>query len=146
MDTLQDVLDLLRRIGLVGESRLGQLRGQLPSGLGAAAVLERLVVSGVLTAYQAAEVAAGRGPGLLVGGYRVLDRLGKGGMSHVYLAEHTVLSRRVAVKVLTTSARFDPDARRRFVREARAAAAVDHPNVVHVFDIDVEHEPSFLVM
>src|SRR5439155_18114007 len=119
---------------------------QLPSGLNSTAVLGLLVASGILTEYQAGEVAAGRAQGLIVGGYRVLDRLGKGGMSQVYLAEHAVLARRVAIKVLSLHVRFDPDARRRFVREARAAAAVDHPNVVRVFDIDVEHEPSYLVM
>lgn len=145
-ETAQDVLDLLCQVGLVGESRLNHFRTQLPPELNSAAALGLLVSSGLLTEYQAAEMAAGRGQGLVVGGYRVLERLGQGGMSQVFLAEHGLLGKRVAVKVLTTSVRFDPDARRRFVREARAAAAVDHPNIVHVFDIDIEHEPSYLVM
>jgi eukaryotic-like serine/threonine-protein kinase len=146
LETARDVLDLLRRVGLVGEARLTQAAAQLSPELPLAAVLDRLVVAGVLTAYQAAEVAAGRGPALSVGGYRLLDQIGRGGMSQVYLAEHALLGKRVAVKILTTSVRFDPEARRRFVREARAAAAVSHPNIVHVYDIDIEHEPSYLVM
>lgn len=145
-ETAQDALDQVRRAGLIGEPRLSQFLAQLPPGLSSSAALGLLVAAGLLTEYQAAEVAAGRASGLMINGYRVLDRLGQGGMSHVYLAEHTILRNRVALKVLTSSIRFDPDARRRFVREARAAAAVDHPNIVHVYDIDVEHEPSYLVM
>ena len=90
--------------------------------------------------YQADELSAGRWRGLWLGGYRVLDRLGKGGMSHVFLAEHSVLGKRVAVKVLSAGLRADTSARQRFVREARAAAAVDHPNIVHVFDVDMDHD------
>lgn len=146
LETAQDVLEHLRQVGLVSDSRLIQVGPHLGSGLSSTAALTMLVSAGVLTPYQAEELQAGRGAELILGGYRVLDRLGKGGMSHVLLAEHVVLGKRVALKVLTGSVRFDPDARRRFVREARAAAAVDHPNIVHVFDIDVEHEPSYLVM
>src|SRR5205807_2473268 len=101
---------------------------------------------GLLTTYQANELAAGRWAGLRVGGYLVLDRLGRGGMGQVYLAEHALLGKRVAVKVLSRALRNDPDARDRFAREARAAAAVDHPNVVHVFDADPGHDPPYLVM
>lgn len=146
LETAQDVLELLRHVGLVSEPRLHQVVPYLPQGLTSTAALSALVASGFITQFQADELVAGRGSGLLIGGYRILDRLGKGGMSQVYLAEHTVLGKRVALKVLTISIRFDPDARRRFVREARAAAAVDHGNIVHVFDIDIEHEPSYLVM
>ena len=88
----------------------------------------------------------GRGSGLWLGSYRILDRLGKGGMSQVYLAEHSVLRKRVAVKVLSACLRADQVARRRFVRETRAAAAIDHPNIVHVFDVDINHDPPYLVM
>jgi serine/threonine protein kinase len=108
--------------------------------------LEQLVIDGLLTRFQASEVADGRGSALWLGGYRVLDRLGKGGMGSVFLAEHPVLGRRVAVKVLSDSLRADPGARRRFVREARAAAALDHPNIVHVFDVNMTHDPPYLVM
>jgi serine/threonine protein kinase len=146
LETAQDVLDHLRHVGLVNDSRLVQVRPQFSSGVSSTAALSALVSAGLLTQYQADELLAGRGSELVLGGYRVLDRLGKGGMSHVLLAEHAVLGKRVALKVLAASVRFDPDARRRFVREARAAAAVDHPNIVHVFDIDIEHEPSYLVM
>jgi serine/threonine-protein kinase len=145
-ETAQDVVELIRRGGLVGEPHLARVLPQLQPGAGPEGVLGLLVATGLLTRYQAEEVAAGRWRGLWLGGYRVLDRLGKGGMSHVFLAEHAVLGKRVAVKVLSVGLRADPSARQRFVREARAAATVDHANIVHVFDVDMDNDPPFLVM
>ncbi len=143
--TVQDVYEAIRRDRLVEPGRLCAFadRNQLTDPK---AALEGLVADGLLTAYQAAEVAVGRGGGLWLGGYRILDRLGRGGMGHVFLAEHSVLGRRVAVKVLSESLQADPGARKRFVREARAAATLDHPNIVHVFDVDMTNDPPYLVM
>ena len=143
--TVQDVFDALGRDRLVEPVRLRAFaeRHDPPD---VAAALDRLVAEGLLTAFQAGEVAGGRWAALWLGGYRLLDRLGRGGMGHVFLAEHAVLGRRVAVKALSDALRADPGARRRFVREARAAAALDHPNIVRVFDVDMTNDPPFLVM
>ncbi len=105
--TVQDVLDALRRDRLVEPARLSAFadRHAPPD---AAAALARLVADGLLTAFQAEEVSVGNGPGLRLGGYRLLDRLGKGGMGSVFLAEHAVLGKRVAVKVLADALRADP--------------------------------------
>jgi serine/threonine protein kinase len=143
--TVQDVFEALGRDRLVEPSRLRAFADRHAPASPAAA-LDRLVADGLLTAFQADEVAAGRGALLWLGAYRVLDRLGRGGTGHVYLAEHAVLGRKVAVKVLSDALRADPAARRRFVREARAAAALDHPNIVRVFDVNMNHEPPYLVM
>jgi serine/threonine-protein kinase len=143
--TDQDVFDALRRDRLVAPARLEAFATR-HGPLSAGAALDRLVTEGLLTAFQAREVAGGRSDGLWLGGYKVLDRLGKGGMGQVYLAEHTVLGRKVAVKVLSDALRADPGARRRFAREARAAAALDHPNIVNVFDVNMDHDPPYLVM
>lgn len=143
--TAQDVYEALRRDRLIEPARLSAFADRCaPTGV--AQTLDRLVTEGLLTPFQAREVAGGRGAGLWLGGYKVLDRLGKGGMGHVYLAEHAVLARQVAVKVLSDALRADPGARRRFVREARAAAALDHPNIVHVFDVNMTNDPPYLVM
>ncbi len=86
-------------------------------------------------------------PGEHLGPFTILSMLGSGGMGEVYLAEDTRLGRQVAVKVLPQELLKDQARRKRFLREARAAAAVDHPNVVHIYE--VEEQPDgrvYLVM
>jgi serine/threonine protein kinase len=89
-------------------------------------------------------------PGTVLGRYRIEQLLGRGGMGDVYRAEDTVLRRRVALKVLrpdpTTPSSGAEDARRRLLREARAAAAFDHPNVVHIFDVGEDQGFAFIAM
>jgi serine/threonine protein kinase len=74
-------------------------------------------------------------PGARIGSYEVLDRLGTGGMGVVYKARDTRLGRTVAIKVLRPDA--DPELLRRLDREARAASALNHPNIVHIYDVGV---------
>jgi serine/threonine protein kinase len=73
-------------------------------------------------------------PGDEVAGHRLERIIGRGGMSVVYLAEHLRLGRRVAFKVLAPQFAEDPGFRQRFIRESRNAAALDHPNIVTVYD------------
>lgn len=70
--------------------------------------------------------------GRILSRYRILKLLGKGGMGEVYLAEDTQLERTVALKVLPEDVSSDKERMRRFVREAEAASAIDHPNIVNV--------------
>src|SRR5262249_27217213 len=84
--------------------------------------------------------------GFSIGKYKVLERIGLGGMGQVYLCEHERMRRRVAVKVLPTSSLKDPGALERFEREARAAALLDHPNIVRAFDLDQDGQLHFMVM
>lgn len=80
-----------------------------------------------------ADRSADLGPGTMLGPYRLLRRLGAGGMGAVFEATDEVLGRRVAIKVIAPSLARDPAFRRRFVNEARAQASLDSPHVVQVF-------------
>jgi len=78
--------------------------------------------------------------------YRVISRLGAGGMGEVYLAHDTRLDRTVALKLLPSDVAADPERMRRFEHEARAAAALSHPNVAHVYEIGEHQGVLFLAM
>src|SRR5687768_9093934 len=83
--------------------------------------------------------------GTLLGHYRIVEVLGTGGMGTVYLAEDTRLQRRVALKILAKEL-ADPDRRERFEREARAAAALNHPNIVTIHSVEEAGGTPFLTL
>ena len=78
--------------------------------------------------------------------YEVESQLGKGGMGVVYRARDTRLNRPVALKVLKSELVSDPDRRQRFVREARAAAAITHPAIAQIYDVDEQDGTIFIAM
>ena len=81
-----------------------------------------------------------------LGKYRVLEPLGRGGMARVYRAYHAQLDRYVAIKVLRSDLVEEEEFLARFKREARAAAALRHPNIVQVYDFDVRGGLYYMVM
>jgi len=87
-------------------------------------------------------------PGQILGGrYRLESLLGSGGFGVVWAATHLITGKRVALKLLRQNVMDNLDVRRRFVREARAACAINHPNVIQIHDIiELTGEPSLLVM
>jgi serine/threonine-protein kinase len=84
--------------------------------------------------------------GKRLGHYLVLDKLGSGGMGHVYVAEDTKLHRRIALKFLRPEVAEARDSRVRFLREARAAAALNHPNIVHLYSVEEADDLVFITM
>ncbi len=84
--------------------------------------------------------------GTSLGHYRIVEMIGKGGMGEVYLADDTRLQRRVALKVLAQELAGDPDRRERFEREARAAAALNHPNIVTIHSVEEVDGIPFLTL
>lgn len=106
----------------------------------------RLIADRWITPFHAEHLLAGRHKGFFLGKYKILGRLGAGGMGHVYLAQHTVMRRPVAIKVLPKTKGFDPSSIARFQREARAIATLNHPNIVQAYDIDQDGPVHYLVM
>ncbi len=84
--------------------------------------------------------------GSTVSHYRILDKLGEGGMGVVYKAQDTRLERLVALKFLPQSLAADPLAKQRFLNEAKAASALNHPNVAVVYDVGEVESSSFITM
>lgn len=78
--------------------------------------------------------------------YEIVEKLGEGGMGVVYKARDTRLDRFVALKVISPDLRADPDRSRRFVQEAKAASALNHPGIVTVHEIAREGDVDFIVM
>ena len=147
--TSNEFLDLVRKSELLPPPRLDEfLRlGQGKSAKMSPRELANLLVSGgFVTEFQADQFLHGKWKGFTIGKYRVLERIGAGGMGTVYLCEHSVVGRKVAVKVLPSSQSNNPIAKARFYREARAAGVATHPNLVKAHDVDEENGVHFLVM
>jgi eukaryotic-like serine/threonine-protein kinase len=147
VESAADLLDALRLGKLLEPAQLEELTGGLlahfPDSRSLAA---HLIRRGWLTPYQANQLLQGRGAGLLLGSYVLMDRLGEGGMGQVFKARNWKLGRVVALKLIRKERLGNPDAVRRFHREIRAAAQLDHPHVVHAYDADEAGGAHFFVM
>src|SRR6201997_3449073 len=84
--------------------------------------------------------------GKTVAHYQILEKLGEGGMGVVYKARDTHLDRFVAIKVLPPEKVANAERKRRFVQEAKAASALNHPNIITIHDIASENGADFIVM
>jgi serine/threonine-protein kinase len=143
-------LDLVKRSGLVDKGRLAEAlataKSQGQKVDNAEQIATALLQAGLLTSWQSEKLLEGRHKGFFLGKYKLLGHLGSGGMSSVYLAEHTLMGRRVAIKVLPQKRVNDSSYLPRFYREARAAAALHHPNIVLAHDVDHDNDIHYLVM
>src|SRR5256884_3490789 len=84
--------------------------------------------------------------GTRLGRYEIRLKIGQGGMGEVYLAEDTRLNRKVALKILPADLAANQDRMRRFIQEAQAAAALNHPNIAHIYEIGEEAGTHFIAM
>jgi serine/threonine protein kinase len=145
--TLDAFLELLGKSGLVDGERLRVFLQQTgPLSTTPRKLAARLVAAALLTQFQAEQLLLGKHRGFTIGKYRILERLGCGGHSTVYLGEHRIVKRRVAIKILPVERSENPAGLARFYREARAAGALDHPNVVKAHDVDRDNGLHFLIM
>jgi eukaryotic-like serine/threonine-protein kinase len=149
--TATDFLSLVKRSNLVSEEQVETALQQadLPNSPESAdRMAVALVRAGLLTKFQARQISQGRYKRFTIADkYLLLEHIGTGGMGAVYLCEHILMRRLVAIKVLPLDKiANDQTALSRFHREARAVAALDHPNIVHAFDIDKFDQVHYFVM
>lgn len=147
--TASELLALVEKSAILDADAFQLLTRQIAQPVvgSAGEMAERLIEGGYLTKFQAGKLLAGRWRGFMIAEkYKLLDRLGAGGMGAVYLCEHVLMGRRVALKVLPIAQAEDKVSLARFYREARAVARLDHPNIVRAHDIDHEDKLHFLVL
>jgi serine/threonine protein kinase len=148
--TGETFLELIQRGGVVESGELAacvkQFRDSGQWSDDPKTIADLLIRDSRLTYFQAEQLLQGRHRGFAMGPYRLLERLGAGGMGSVFLADHTATHELVALKVLPRNNAGKPTVTERFQREARAAVALKHPNVVRVYSIEQDQDIHFLVM
>ena len=142
----QTFLNSLRTSRLLSEEELAAALEKLPSTERGRVLARGLVELGLLTRFQAERLLAGLTEGFILGQYRILDEIGRGGMGRVYKAEHQTMHRVVALKILSPALTKTRRARELFQREVRAAAKLTHPNIVTAFDANQIGDRCYLVM
>ncbi|MBI3410242.1 MAG: serine/threonine protein kinase [Planctomycetes bacterium] len=145
--TSPDFIAVLRKSHLIEKERLEAFLCAHPElSESPKEIAGELTKSGLLTSFQSKHLLAGRYRGLVLGQYRLMEQIGKGGTGVVFLAEHRSLKRRAAIKVLPVGRTTEKETLERFYREARAVAILDHDNIVRAFDINHEGNIHYLVM
>jgi eukaryotic-like serine/threonine-protein kinase len=149
--TLVDFLELAAKSQVLERRQIDtfvhQIAGQPDQPSTPKQLAQMMVRDGLLTHLQAGLILRGKYKNFFISGkYMLMEHLGTGGMGSVYLCEHVMMRRRVALKVLPTDRVHDPVVLERFFREARAVAAVDHRNIVRAYDIDRDGDMHFLVL
>ena len=136
----------LRESGLLSEEGLARVNG-FDLGERDARDLARFCMEmGLLTRFQAERILNGKTSGLILGQYRILEELGRGGMGRVYRAVHDRMERQVAIKVLSPQLMRSSRAQLLFDREVRAISRLSHPNIVSAYDANVDSGRHFLVL
>src|SRR4051812_29499813 len=135
---ISDFVGVVKRSGLIAEDAwAGFLRDNPELPEQPAKLAQQMIDLGLVTRFQAKHMLAGRHRGLVLGPYKLIDQIGKGGSGVVFLAEHRKLKRQVAIKILPTEG-LNQETLERFYREARAVASLDHPNIIRAHDVNNE--------
>jgi eukaryotic-like serine/threonine-protein kinase len=132
--------------GLLSRDELTRAVESFPPTDRAKVLARQLVEIGKLTKFQAEKLLVGKTDGFQLGQYRVLEELGRGGMGRVYKAVHQTMGRFVAIKLLAPDLTKTERARELFEREVKAAAKLNHPNIVIAFDAQQVGDRFFLAM
>lgn len=139
-------LDDLKKVVISLMSQSSEGAGEEASSFTQEKLADGLVHAGVLTKWQSSKLLAGCSTGFYLGSYRLLRPLGKGGMGVVYLGEHHVMKRMMALKILPPEATEDPRRIERFKSEARACAQLDHPNIIRAYDFAEAGKKLYIVI
>ncbi|MGZ3386637.1 MAG: protein kinase domain-containing protein, partial [Isosphaeraceae bacterium] len=134
-----DLLRLIRHSGVLSDRQFEEVRGKVHSGeypRDSVALAGRLIEERILTKFQADRLLRNKAHGLVVGRYVILDRLGAGGRGRVFRAQHRLMGRVVALKVIAPQIASRASSIARFHREMRLIGRLDHPNVIRAFDAD----------
>lgn len=141
----EELFAVLEKSKLLIPSQLAQARASAGPNDDPTAIARSLARQQLITRWQAGQLLAGRSS-FYLGKYRLIELLGRGGMGSVFLGEHVTMNRRVALKIISRQVSQDPASLERFLGEARAIAALDHPNIVRAYSVDNEGERFYLVM
>ena len=154
--SVEKFIDLLERSKLLDadelSSQLAKLKknaadsGETSPMADAESLGEYFVEKDLVSRWQCDQLLKGKHKGFFLGKYKLLRHLGTGGMSSVYLAEHVVMQTKRAIKVLPSKRVNDSSYLDRFLREARAAAQLDHKNVIRAYDVDCEGKIHYIIM
>ncbi len=144
--TTSDLIALIRKADVLHPSVAATLGDLSDYSRDPHRAVAALVQQKILTPFQARMLLAGKARGYRIGDYRIQDQIGQGGMGAVYKAIHQTLNRVVAIKILPLHLAGDKLALERFLREARTAAALDHPNIVKLFDVGKQDEIHFIAL
>jgi serine/threonine protein kinase len=145
--TVDEYLSALEKSKLLAAEQLAQAQNLAGASSDATAFARALARENLISRWQASTLLdLGRRAKLRMGKYQLISPLGKGGMGKVFLAEHVTMNRRVALKIVPRSIDKDPASLDRFFAEARAIAALDHPNIVQAYSVDNEMDRYFIVM
>jgi len=143
--TVEEFLAVLEKSRLLSDEQLADVRKLAEDNKEPKDIAKALARHGVITRWQAGQLLAGRSA-FFLGNYKLVELLGRAGMSNVFLGEHTTMNRQVALKIVSRRIGKDAEVLKRFLAEARLAAALDHPNIRRTYSVDSQSDRYYVVM